>query len=137
MLIGVTKAGNLINLNNGFERPRQPYFGSLEQWLLLGALALVCFGVMFLMRKKPVVVRDWVKIALVWVIVWQIDWLCFYVLYAGRGWDRLQVWIVVSVVTGAIWTVGARWLKQVIDPKKDIFNMTGKRRHEEDDDWPW
>ena len=65
MLIGVAKAGNLINLNNGFERPRQPYFGSLEQWLLLGALALVCFGVMFLMRKKPVVVRDWVKIALV------------------------------------------------------------------------
>lgn len=43
------------------------------------------------------------------------------------------MWIVVSIVIGAIWTVGARWVKQVIDPN----NMTGKRRYEDDDDWPW
>lgn len=47
------------------------------------------------------------------------------------------MWIVVSIVIGAIWTVGARWTTQVIDPKKDIFDMTGKRRYEDDDDWLW
>ena len=56
MLISVVKAGNVMN--HGIVRPRNVYFGSQEQWLLLGGLVLVCFGVMFLMRKKPPVKGD-------------------------------------------------------------------------------
>lgn len=134
MLISVVKAGNVMN--HGIVRPRNVYFGSLEQWLLLGGLVLVCFGVMFLMRKRPPVKSDWIKIALIWLVVWQIDWLCFYVLYVGKGWDYIQVWMVVCVFTGVVWMACARLVKRVIDPKKDFFNMTGKRKHD-DEDWPW
>lgn len=54
----------------------------------------------FAQRRRPAIVKEWLKIGALLVVAWQLSWLIYYVCYGRLGWEATIVFLIWALLFG-------------------------------------